>query len=340
MPFEMPGQGYQLVKRQRDVISRLQGKQSGLTDHAIDGRLRTGHWRRVHRGVYAVVTGHLGREAQLWAALLRAGEGAVLSHYTAAELHGLSDQPSELIHITVPQRRDPARRKKIEGVVIHRSDLIARTRHPARTLPVTRVEETVVDLINDAMTFDAAYDWICKAIGRGTTTAGRILNAVNSRGRVRWRQAIKIVLADASGGAISWLELRYVRGVERPHGLPKAMRQVRIRQDCGPRYLDNLYDGYLVCVELDGVAAHPRDEQRRDKERDNWNLINEKIVTLRLGVPHVRTPDDCCTIAAGIVKLLGDRGPAVGHPCQRPACPVGRPEGTAAPDAVPAAGEW
>jgi hypothetical protein len=334
----MPEQGRQLVKRQRDVISRAQAKQSGLADHAIDGRLRTGHWRRVHQGVYAVVTGHLGREAQLRAALLRAGDGAVLSHYTAAELHGLSDQPSELIHITVPQRRDPARRKKIEGVVIHRSDLILRTRHPARTVPVTRVEETVVDLINDAMTFEAAYDWICKAIGRGTTTADRILNAVNSRGRVSWRQAIKIVLADASSGAISWLEVRYVRGVERPHGLPKAMRQVRVRQHSGTKYLDNLYEGYLACVELDGVAAHPRDEQWRDKERDNWNLINEKIVTLRFGVPHVRTPDDCCAIAAGIAKLLSDRGPSAGHPCRQPGCPVGRPAGTRARDAAAAAG--
>ena len=291
----------------------------------MDGRLRTGHWRRVHRGVYTVVTGHLTREAQLRAALLRAGEGAVLSYYTAAELHGLTDHPSELIHITVPEGKNPARRKKIQGVIIHRSRLILRTKHPARTLPVTRVEETVVDLINDAMTFETAYDWICKAIGRGKTTADRILRAVNNRGRVNWRQEIKIVLADAAEGSVSWLERRYVRGVERPHGLPKATRQSCVRHDSGTRYLDNLYDGYLMCVELDGVAAHPRDEQWRDKERDNWNLINEQIVTLRFGVPHVRTRYDCCVIAAGIVKLLGDRGPAVGHPCEQPGCPVGLP---------------
>jgi hypothetical protein len=324
----MPQQGRRLIRRQYDIISREQGSQSGLSGGDMDGRLRTGHWRRVHRGVYAVVTGRLGREAQLRAALLRAGEGAVLSHYTAAELHGLTDHPSESIHITVPERRDPARHKKIEGAVIHRSNLILRTQHPAKTLPVTRVEETVVDLINDAMTFEAAYDWICKAIGRGKTTADRILNAVNDRGRVSWRKEIKLVLADAADGAISWLEQRYVRGVEHPHGLPKAQRQVMVRQGTATRYLDNLYCAYLVCVELDGVAAHPRDEQWRDKERDNWNLINEKIVTLRFGVPHVRTQEDCCVIAAGIVKLLGDRGPAVGHPCNQPGCPVGRPEGT------------
>src|SRR5512146_483963 len=124
MPFEMPEQGRRLARRQHDVISRAQGPLSGLSGNAMDGRLRTGHWRRVHRGVYTVVTGHLTREAQLRAALLRAGEGAVLSYYTAAELHGLTDHPSELIHITVPEGRNPARRKKIQGVIIHRSRLI------------------------------------------------------------------------------------------------------------------------------------------------------------------------------------------------------------------------
>jgi hypothetical protein len=113
--------------------------------------------------------------------------------------------------------------------------------------------------------------------------------------------------------------------VERPHGLPKALRQVMVRHGTGTKYLDNLYDGYLVCVELDGVAAHPRDEQWRDKERDNWNLINEKIVTLRFGVPHVRTQQDCCMIASGIAKLLSDRGPSAGHPCPHPGCPVTPP---------------
>jgi hypothetical protein len=33
-------------------------------------------------------------------------------------------------------------------------------------------------------------------------------------------------------------------------------------------YLDNLYEEYEVCVELDGTAAHPADEQWLDKRRD------------------------------------------------------------------------
>jgi hypothetical protein len=98
-------------------------------------RTRSGRWQRPYRGVYYAFTGTPEREALLWAALLRAGPGAVLSHQTAAERHGLIDEPSELIHITVPAARHPARRRKISGVVIHRSVSIERARHPAMSLP-------------------------------------------------------------------------------------------------------------------------------------------------------------------------------------------------------------
>ena len=82
---------------------------------------------------------------------------------------------------------------------------------------------------------------------------------------------------------MSLLEYRYVHRVERPHGLPAARRQVRIRQRTGNKYLDNLYEEYGVCSELDGTAAHPADEQWRDKRRDNANAV-QGIVTLRFGL--------------------------------------------------------
>ena len=41
----------------------------------------------------------------LWAAVLYAGPGAMLSHQTAAELWGLADKPSSLIHLTIPGDR-------------------------------------------------------------------------------------------------------------------------------------------------------------------------------------------------------------------------------------------
>jgi hypothetical protein len=241
-------------------------------------------------------------------ALLRAGTGAVLSHQTAAERHGLIDRPRSLITITVPAAKHPAR-VKIPGVVIHRSDTILRTTHPAMLPPCTRVEDTVLDLIQIAATFDDAYEWICRAIGRRLTTAER--------------KELTLALADAGDGVLSLLEYRYVRRVERPHGLPAGRPQARIRQRTGNRYLDNLYEEYGVCSELDGTAAHPADEQWRDKRRDNANAALG-IVTLRFGVADLGSRR--CETAAAVAAVLRLRGwPGVPHPCSRPGCSVARP---------------
>jgi hypothetical protein len=108
--------------------------------------------------------------------------------------------------------------------------------------PCTRVEDTVLDLIQSARTFDDAYAWICRAIGRRRTTAERIRRAMDARKKMRWRREIAIALGNANEGALSVLEYRYVRRVERPHGLPSARRQARVRQQTGNKYLDNLYE--------------------------------------------------------------------------------------------------
>src|SRR5579862_1585227 len=102
------------------AIARRQGSSAGVAPHTMRNRVRSGRWQRLQRGVYATFSGEPLRETVLWAALLRAGPEAVLSHQTAAERHGLIDEPSPVISITVPAARHPGRWMKIPGVVIHR----------------------------------------------------------------------------------------------------------------------------------------------------------------------------------------------------------------------------
>src|SRR5262249_9800730 len=156
---------------QASVIASWQASGAGIDRVTRKNRLRYGDWQRLQRGVYATFTGSPTREAQLWGALLRAGPDAVLSHYTAAERHGLLNRPSPAIQVTGPACRNPARKGKIPGVIIHRSDSILARCHPAMSPPCTRIEETVLDLIKTAASFDEAYDWICRAVGRRRTTA-------------------------------------------------------------------------------------------------------------------------------------------------------------------------
>lgn len=104
-----------------------------------------------------------------------------------------------------------------------------------------------------------------------------------------------------------------------------ARRQARVIQKTGSKYLDNLYDSYQLCVELDGSAAHPAEEQWRDKRRDRANLVQDGITTMRLGYRDIRTQDACCETALDVATVLQSRASFTPHPCSRGACPFPPP---------------
>jgi predicted transcriptional regulator of viral defense system len=83
-----------VASRQHGVVSHRQLVEAGISPRAIEGRVRSGRLHRLHRGVYAV--GHVANAplAVAAAALLACGQGAILSHRSAAAAWGsLTDRP-------------------------------------------------------------------------------------------------------------------------------------------------------------------------------------------------------------------------------------------------------
>lgn len=311
------------LNAQAGIADRSQARQAGFSRRAVTYRLQSGEWRRMHRGVYATFTGPAHREARLWAAVRRAGPGAMLSHETAAEVHGLTDKPSAKIHITVPANRRPAQHRTIRGVVIHRSNQSRPERLPEWKLPRTRIEDTVLDLVTTARTFDEAYSWLSRALSQKLLTADMLREAVNRRRRIRWRAWLNDALSYADDGAYFPLELRYARDVEHAHGLPRAQRQARRVIGGRTHYKDNWYAEYRVCVELDGPTYHQDDQVRLDKRRDNLNLAVDAAQTYRFG--PVDVTERACESAAMVAATLRRRGwQGQPHPCRRPGCTVGQ----------------
>jgi very-short-patch-repair endonuclease len=317
MSADVPAHLRELVELQHGTVSRGQLLSAGVTDEVIGARVRRARWRRLYPGVYAASSGELGRAAQLWAAVLATGPGAMLSYQTAAELDSLADMPSSVIHLTVPSIR---RVSKQPGIRIHLSTRSNAAVHPARNPPRTRIEETVLDLWGSAASLDDAVSWVTRGIGRRLTTQDKLREALASRSRLPRRRALAELLSPDLADIHSVLEYRYVRDVERPHGFPPGRRQAAVRRGGHNEYLDLLYDEQQTVVELDGRVAHPGDTHWRDIRRDNATTAVGRA-TLRYGwLPINTTP---CEVAAEVGAVLQQRGCATIRSCSV-GCPVGR----------------
>ncbi|MFY1688099.1 hypothetical protein [Plantactinospora sp. WMMB782] len=312
----------ELVRRQHGVLSRQQAYDCGLTKAQVEHRVSAGRWQPMAGRIFATFSGPPPREAVLWAALLRAGRGAVLSHHTAAEVQGLTDRHLGTVHLTVPGER---RIRPIPGVVVHLRNTLETARHPTRSPPQTRIEETVLDLTQQAGDLDEALGWLVRAVGRRLTRPHLILHATRRRSKLRWRAELQAALADIVDGCHSLLELRYLRDVERAHRLPAGVRQATRPRRGGRWYDDVHYPRYRLRVELDGRAAHPAELRWRDARRDNAAAVAGEI-TLRYG--WTDTTEDPCAVAHQIAAVLHRNGwPNSPHPCS-PNCPVATPPPT------------
>jgi hypothetical protein len=309
-----------LLSVQSGIAGRDQALGAGFSRRQIAHRLETGTWQRVYPGIYATFSGPVAHEARLWAAVRHAGDGAMVSHETAAELHGVVEKPvSGRIHVTVPLRRRPASTRPVRGLVIHRSDQSQPQFLGPFKLPRTRIEDTVLDLVSAAPTFDGAYGWIVRAVSRQLVTTSALRAALASRHRARWRSWLDDALEDAQQGVYSTLERRYVVGVERAHGLPRSQHQARHRVGGQAHYRDTWYPEYRVVVEIDGPAYHQNERVQLDKERDNRNLARYDVRTFRFG--PVAVTERACETAALVSATLSRGGwPGSPHPCRRPGC--------------------
>jgi hypothetical protein len=290
-----------------------------MTAGMIKFRVASDRWRQVYPGVYTTFNGSLSYGTQLWAAVLSAGRGAVLSHETAAELNRLADQRDRLIHVTVPVTR---RVTTVEGVCVHRTGRVTEALPAQDFPPRTTVEETVLDLTQVAKTFDDVCGWVTRAIARELTDETRLHAAMTKRERLRWRADLHEVLEAAVTGDHSVLEFRYHRDVERAHGLPEPGRQVPFTAKDGRRgRRDRVYREYGVVVELDGRLAHPEESRWKDKARDNAAAAARQQ-SLRYDWAAV-TKRPCATAAevGEVLRNHGWRGRP--RPCS-PGCQVGR----------------
>ena len=279
-----------LASAQDGVLSCRQVLDLGGSNTMIRRFVRDGRWHRIASGILSTnsSTDWLGL---VWAGVLLGGSSAVVGGPAAAHLHEIAPQP-EVIDIWAPDNAPRSR----HPWQFHRD------RRSGRGEP-TRVslEQAVLDVCSTGDSDDIAATLATALSKRRTTAAVRAL--VEPQQHLRHRKLILAMLADVGAGAESALEVRYLRDVERAHGLPVGQRQVGVsahtRTDVG-------YVEHMVLVELDGRLGHDGAGVWRDWARDNDHAASGRFITLRYGWHDVvRRP---CEIAGQVAEVLIQNG--------------------------------
>jgi very-short-patch-repair endonuclease len=122
------------------VIGRGQLLALGMTRRTIVGRLKRGQLHERHRGVYVVGVRRISRKGRWMAAVLACGEGAVLSHRSAACSWRLLPTEAGAIDVICSKQ---ARR---DGIACHRQTLLDDEWLVEDGIPMTSPCRTIFDL--------------------------------------------------------------------------------------------------------------------------------------------------------------------------------------------------
>lgn len=258
------------------MVSRKQLHALGLTGWAIAIRTDAGTLYPVFRGTFAV--GHLaiGRHGRMLAAVLSCGDGAVLSHGSAAELIGLWDKRPALIDVIPPRRAG----REIAGVRWHnvrRPD--AREIESRQGIPCTTPSRTLVDMAGrlGATSLRRMVEQAAVLRMLDVPEIDRVL----ARGRRRGAPRLRAILAawrspdEQVPRFRSLLEARFLpvlveAGVPRPQcNVVPQVDGKPVEMDGRPIEVDLLWQDQRLVIETDGEETHGTQAAfQKDRKRD------------------------------------------------------------------------
>jgi very-short-patch-repair endonuclease len=272
-----------IARGQDGIVAREQLLAAGVSGSAIHRALHAGRLHAIHRGIYATVAPELlTEEGHLLAALLAAGDGALLSHGTAAWRWRIIAAPPSVIELAVPRtRRAPAGVNLFESGHLRPGD----STHNAR-FPTTTVPRTLLDL---ATRYDrrALLRALAEAEFQHDLRPGDVERTLRRGhpGSANLRAALR-EHAPGHGEMKSRLERRFRELLIR-HGIELPERN----QPVGPWTVDCLWRERRVAVELDG-RQHQRPHQAdADDDRDLW-LRRHRYVARRYGKRQIEQQPD------------------------------------------------
>ncbi|MGX7680929.1 hypothetical protein ACSMXN_18740 [Jatrophihabitans sp. DSM 45814] len=262
----------------RHVQSRAALRLAGVTQGEIKARIAAGRWRSCGRAI-VMHNGPLTRRQGWDVALINSGPRAMLTAFTAAEIHGLVGWERDEAHVLTPLG---TRNVRLAGLIVavHRTRLCEIATDPF----AKRCQVLPAALIVAATTFRSprpACGICAAAVQQRLLSPQSLSDELARRPTLRHRKALIAAVHDIAGGSQALSEIDFVRLCRRA-GLPEPFRQ-RVRDEPGGRrrYLDASWrrgDGRLVVAEVDGALHLSQARWWDDQHRQNELVLAEAVV--------------------------------------------------------------
>ena len=262
-----------IFRRQRGLITRREALDEGVTPSMIARLVERREWEEVQRSVYKLAAVPDARELRALAAVLAAGDGAVLSHDSAAELWRLPHhRVRDGFDVLLPVKEETGRRhpRRVRGARMHTSKALpSEDVTVLRAIPVTSVPRTVRDIAT-RLDIDALEDvlvYIDRKYRIGAREMASCLErAPSDRGAARLLRAYSRIDAEAhklESGEEARFYLDIARRLDPP---PVINHSVRV----GARRFrpDASWPDLLLGAEVDGPHHELPTQRRRDAARD------------------------------------------------------------------------
>jgi Protein of unknown function (DUF559)/Transcriptional regulator, AbiEi antitoxin len=269
------GQLQRLVRAQFGVVTLQQLLVLSFSEKEVRTRVSSGHLRRLHRGVYAAGPLRLSRSGRFLAAVLAVGDGAALSHRSAAAYWEFLPAPEGHVHVSVA--RSVKRRR---GVVLHVVRDPEATRH--RGMPITTPNRTLLDLAASHLPDEPLARAVHEAeVQRRTSAASLLSYCAEATGRPGVKRLRELV-APGPAPTRNRFEDRFLRLVA-DHGLPHPVCNTKLH---GIEVDFHWPDARLV-VEADGLRVHDTPYARQRDRRKQARLEEHGLRVLRVGWEQV-----------------------------------------------------
>lgn len=273
-----------VARARAGIFTRSDALAAGLTPAEVRRRVRKGLWVVQANGVMRAATTPDSIDAHERAALARVGEGAALSHHSAARRWGLSLAQPGHVWLTVPYPRSPrcppgvriTRSKHMPAGVVRRLDGVP-VLDPARTivdlaqcLGRRQLTAVVLESIQRKLcTYEQIAAWRNRLAGRpGLADLGAVLEEVDP--------AFESILAAEFGRLVAGAGVLLVPGF-------------RVDLPDGRYVLCDFADPVArIDFEVDGFAYHSTPHQiAADRDRDR-RLLRARWITVRYGTDDIR----------------------------------------------------